>query len=89
MLEQYQPNADLCACPQGHRGLWPHPAQHREKQDAHRRDDDMGVGPAMLLEGATDTCALEVCMDQALAPAPLPGQAVVTDASAATYRPLP
>ena len=38
-----------------------------------------GMGPAMLLEGATDTAAFEVYVDQVRAPALRPGQVVVID----------
>ncbi len=38
-----------------------------------------GMGPALLLEGATDTAAFEVYVDQVLAPELRPGQVVVID----------
>ena len=38
-----------------------------------------GMGPAMLLEGATDTAAFEVYVEQVLAPELRPGQVVVID----------
>ena len=38
-----------------------------------------GMGPAMLLDGATDTAAFEVYIGQVLAPALVPGQIVVLD----------
>ena len=38
-----------------------------------------GMGPALLLEGATDTAAFEVYVEQVLAPALRPGPVVVID----------
>lgn len=38
-----------------------------------------GIGPAMILEGATDTAAFEAYVEQVLAPALRPGQVVVLD----------
>jgi transposase len=38
-----------------------------------------GMGPAMLLDGGTDTAAFEVYVERVLAPALLPGQLVVMD----------
>jgi transposase len=38
-----------------------------------------GLGPTMLLEGATDTAAFEAYVEQVLAPALRPGQVVVLD----------
>lgn len=38
-----------------------------------------GMGPALLLEGGTDTAAFEVYVEQVLAPALVPGQIVVMD----------
>ncbi len=38
-----------------------------------------GMGPAMLLSGATDTAAFEVYIAQVLAPALVPGQVVILD----------
>lgn len=38
-----------------------------------------GMGPALLLEGATDTAAFEVYMEQMLVPELRPGQGVVID----------
>ncbi len=38
-----------------------------------------GMGPALLLEGATDTAAFEVYVEQVLAPELRPGQVVVID----------
>ncbi len=39
----------------------------------------IGMGPAMLLDGATDTAAFETYVEQYLAPALEPGQVVVID----------
>jgi transposase len=38
-----------------------------------------GMGPALLLEGGTDTAAFAVYVEQVLAPALVPGQIVVMD----------
>jgi transposase len=38
-----------------------------------------GMGPAMLLEGATDTAAFEAYLEHLLVPALVPGQVVVLD----------
>ena len=38
-----------------------------------------GMGPALLLEGGTDTAAFEVYVQRVLAPALVPGQIVVLD----------
>ena len=38
-----------------------------------------GMGPAMLLEGATDTAAFEAYVEHLLVPALVPGQVVVLD----------
>ena len=42
-----------------------------------------GIGPALLLEGATDTAAFEVYVEQVLAPSLVPGRIVVLDNLAA------
>ncbi len=39
----------------------------------------LGMGPALILEGATDTAAFEVYIEQVLAPTLAPGQIVVLD----------
>ncbi len=39
----------------------------------------VGMGPALLLDGATDTAAFEVYVEQVLAPELRPGQVVVID----------
>lgn len=38
-----------------------------------------GIGPALMLEGATDTLAIEVYIEQVLGPSLRPGQVVVMD----------
>jgi transposase len=47
----------------------------------------MGIGPAMLLEGATDSAAFEAYVAQFLVPALVPGKVVVLDNLSAHKRP--